>query len=120
MAEDAVRHAAPQRTTVLDRMGGPLGSMYSTVPVLVFLAADAFFSLSTTVVVSLATALALTGFRLLRGESLTAALGGVAGVAVVAGVVVWTGAATGVLPGGIWVALVVAVAVTGTVSSRRR
>jgi hypothetical protein len=92
--------------TPLDRMGGPWGIVLAAVPVLVFVVADAFLPLSATVVVSVAAALAITGLRLLRGDALTAALGGVLGVAVTIGVVALAGPATGFVLAGIWVVLV--------------
>ena len=56
--------------TLLDHMDGPTGFVYSTVPVVVFVAANAFLSLTATMIVSIAVALAVTGYRLLRGEHL--------------------------------------------------
>ena len=86
-------------------MGGPWGMVCSTLPVLVFVVANSFVTLSTTIVIAIAAALALAGFRLLRGERLTAALGGVFGVAAAAGIAAWTGSAEDFFMIGIWAAL---------------
>ena len=64
-------------------MGGPMGFVYSTVPVVVFVAANAFLPLPTTIVVSIAVGLGLTGFRLLRRERFVSAVGGLLGVAAI-------------------------------------
>jgi len=111
--------ATPQPTTVLDQMGGPWGMVCSTLPVLVFVVANSFVTLSTTIVIAIAAALALTGFRLLRGERLTAALGGVFGVAAAAGTAAWTGSAKDFFLIGIWAALVGAVVMVGSLLVRR-
>lgn len=117
---DARPAAAPQNaTTVLDQVGGPWGMVYSTLPVLVFVVANSFLALGTTIVVSIAAALALTGFRLLRGEKLMSALGGVFGVAAASGIVAWTGSAKDFFLIGIWVALAGAVVLIGSLLARR-
>ncbi|MFC9428841.1 DUF3159 domain-containing protein [Streptomyces sp. NPDC056987] len=85
-------------------MGGPLGFVYSTVPVVIFVAANAFLPLPLTVSVALATGLALTVFRLTRGEPFSSAVGSLAGIAITAGVVAWTGSAKDFFVFGIWAA----------------
>ena len=109
----------PASQTVLDQIGGPWGMVYSTLPVLVFVVASSFFTLSTTIVVAIAAALALTGFRLLRGEKLMAALGGVFGVAAAGGIAAWTGSAKDFFLIGIWFALAGAVVLVGSLLARR-
>jgi hypothetical protein len=110
---------ARAKPTLLDQVGGPMGFVYSTVPVVVFVAANAFLPLPMTIGVAIAVGLALTGFRLLRGERFTSAVGGLAGVAVAAGIVAWTGSAKDFFVLGIWVALAGFVVTFGSVLARR-
>ncbi len=105
--------------TLLDQMGGPMGFVYSTVPVVVFVAANAFLARPMTIGVSIAVALALTGFRLLRGERFTSAIGGLLGIAAAAGIVAWTGSAKDFFVIGIWAALAGFVVTVGSVLVRR-
>jgi hypothetical protein len=105
--------------TLLDHMGGPMGFVYSTVPVVVFVAAAAFLPLPMTIGVSLAAGLAVTGFRLLRGERFTSAIGGLLGLAIAVGIVAWTGSAKDFFVVGIWMALAGFVVTVGSVLARR-
>jgi hypothetical protein len=114
-ANPATSTTAPA-PTVLDRMGGPKGFVYSTIPVVAFVAADAFLSLPAMITVAIAVALALTGYRLLHGEPFSAAIGGLVGVAAAVGIVVLTGSVSVI---GIWVALAGFVATFGSVLARR-
>jgi hypothetical protein len=114
-ANPATSTTAPA-PTVLDRMGGPKGFVYSTIPVVAFVAADAFLSLPAMITVAIAVALALTGYRLLHGEPFSAAIGGLVGLAAAVGIVVLTGS---VFVIGIWVALAGFVATFGSVLARR-
>jgi Protein of unknown function (DUF3159) len=108
-----------ERPTLLDQMGGPMGFVYSTVPVVVFVAANAFLPLPLTIGVSIAVGLALTGFRLLRGERFTSAVGGLLGLAAAVGIVAWTGSAKDFFVFGIWAALAGFVVTFGSVLARR-
>jgi uncharacterized protein DUF3159 len=110
---------AESKPALLDQMGGPLGFVYSTVPVLVFVTADAFLALPMTIGVSIAVGLGLTGFRLLRGERFTSAVGSLLGVAVAAGIVAWTGSAKDFFMIGIWASLAGFVVTLGSVLARR-
>jgi hypothetical protein len=105
--------------TVLDRMGGPKGFVYSTIPVVAFVAANAFLSLPATITVAIAVAIALTGYRLLHGEPFSAAISGLLGVAAAVGIVALTGSAKNFFVIGIWVALAGFVATFGSVLARR-
>lgn len=113
------RPAGGATPTVLDQMGGPLGFVYSTIPVVVFVTANAFLSLPVTIAVAVATGLALTGFRLARGERFASAAGSVLGVAVAAGIVAWTGSARDFFLIGIWASLAGFVVTVGSVLARR-
>lgn len=55
-------------SSLLDQMGGTAGFVYSTIPVIVFVTANAFLSLPLTIGIAVATGLALFGYRLLQGR----------------------------------------------------
>ncbi|WP_424188083.1 DUF3159 domain-containing protein [Actinokineospora sp. G85] len=113
------REPTERETSVLDQMGGPMGFVYTSVPVVVFVAANAFLPLAATIWASLAVGLALTGFRLLRGERFTSAVGGLLGVGAAVGVVAVTGSAKDFFVIGIWAALAGFVVTLGSVLARR-
>lgn len=115
----ATAAAQPKVPTILDQMGGPMGFVYSTIPVVVFATANAFLSLPVTIAVSVGIAVLLTAFRLVRGEKVASAIGGLLGVGVAAGVVAWTGSAKDFFAIGIWVALAGFVVTAGSVLARR-
>jgi hypothetical protein len=93
---------------LLDQFGGLQGMVYAAVPVVAFVVANAVVTLPIAVGGALAVALALTGWRLLRGERFTQAIGGLVGVAVAGGVAAWTGSAGGFFLIGIWASLAAA------------
>ncbi|MBQ0925022.1 DUF3159 domain-containing protein [Saccharopolyspora endophytica] len=97
--------------TLLDGLGGPMGMLCTTLPVVVFVTATAFLPLAPSIGIALAAALALTGFRLLRGEKPSSALGGVLAIAVAGGVAAWTGSAKDFFLIGIWASLAGAIVV---------
>jgi hypothetical protein len=110
----------PERqSTLLEQMGGPMGFVYSAVPVAVFVAANAFLSLTVTIIVSVALGLAITGYRLLRGERFSLAVGGLLGLALAIGIVALTGSARDFFVVGIWTYLVAFVVALGSVLVRR-
>ncbi|RDI44701.1 DUF3159 domain-containing protein [Nocardia mexicana] len=96
---------AAERPSLLEQVGGPLGFVYSTLPVVVFVAADAVVSLPVTIGVSIAFGLVLTVFRVWRGERWSSAVGGLLGLAAAVGIVLWTGSAKDFFVLGIWAAL---------------
>ncbi|TCK21004.1 uncharacterized protein DUF3159 [Pseudonocardia endophytica] len=112
-------NAQEKTASVLDQMGGPMGFVYSTVPVVVFATANAFLSLPVTIAVSVGVAVLLTAFRLVRGERFASAIGGLVGVGVAAGIVAWTGSAKDFFAIGIWVALAGFVVTAASVLARR-
>lgn len=112
-------HRDNGKQSVLDQLGGPLGFLYSTVPVVVFVAANAFLPLPLTIGVSIATGLVLFVVRLVRGERVASAIGSLAGVAVAVGVVTWTGSARDFFVLGIWLSLAGFVLTFGSVLVRR-
>lgn len=112
-------HTDRSTPSLLDQMGGPAGFVYSTVPVIVFVTADAFLSLPLTIGISVAVGLVLFVFRMVRGEKLSSAIGSLLGVAVAAGVVAWTGDARDFFVIGIWASLAGFVATAGSLLARR-
>ncbi|MHA6630271.1 DUF3159 domain-containing protein [Pseudonocardia sichuanensis] len=100
-------------------MGGAAGFVYSTVPVIVFVTANAFLPLPPAIGVALASGMALFGFRLLRGERFATAVGSLLGVAVAAALVAVTGSARDFFAIGIWLSLAGFVATLGSVLARR-
>jgi hypothetical protein len=116
------RHEGPEKSaaeTALEQIGGLKGFVLSTVPVVVFVAANAFLSLTTTLIVSIAAGLAITGYRLLTGERFSTAISGLLGLAVAAGIVAWTGSARDFFAVGIWISLAGFVLFLGSVLARR-
>ena len=105
--------------TVLDQMGGTKGFVYSTIPVIVFVAANAFLSLPWTLAISLAAGLGLTILRLVRGEKVASAIGSLIGVAVAAAVVTFTGSPKDFFVIGIWASLVGFVVTAASLLARR-
>jgi hypothetical protein len=85
----------------------------------VFVAANAFLPLITTIVVSVAFGLAITGYRLLRGERFSLASGGLLGLALAIGIVALTGSTRDFFVVGIWTYLVAFVVALGSVLARR-
>lgn len=81
------------------------------------MAANAFLPLTATI--AIAVALALTGYRLLRGERFSAAIGGLLVVAAAVDIVALTGSAKNFFVLGIWVALAGFVVTFGSVLARR-
>ncbi|MFC4459431.1 DUF3159 domain-containing protein [Pseudonocardia nematodicida] len=108
-----------QEPTLLDQMGGPMGFVYSAIPVIVFVTANAFLSLGLTIGIAIGTGLALFGFRLLRGEKFAQAVGSLLGVALAAGIVAITGSSRDFFAIGIWAALAGFVVTFGSVLARR-
>ncbi|WP_193047962.1 DUF3159 domain-containing protein [Mycolicibacterium baixiangningiae] len=93
---------ATSEQLVLDRIGGPKGFVYSTIPVVVFVTGNLFLPLTATISIAVAVAVAITVFRLLSGERYTSAAGGLVGVAVAAGIVMLTDSAKNYFLVGIW------------------
>ncbi|RAO29967.1 hypothetical protein PSN13_05166 [Micromonospora saelicesensis] len=106
-------------STILNQTGGIAGFAYSTVLVIVFVTANAFLPLPVAIGVAVATGLALFIFRLLRGERFVSAIGSLLGVAVAAGIVLWTGSARDFFVIGIWASLAGFVVTLASVLARR-
>jgi hypothetical protein len=95
-----------QEKTLLEQMGGISGLVYSSVPVLVFVGANAIFGLMPAIWGSVGVAVAITLLRVVRKEPLQPAISGFFGVAVAAFIAYRTGSAKGFFLFGIWASLI--------------
>ncbi len=118
-AETPAEPSVDLRQEVMKGVGGPVGMLCSVLPVVVFALIVPFFSLLAAIGGALAAALALTVFRIRRGEKLMSALGGVFGVAAAGGVAAATGSANDFFLIGIWASLVGAVVLFVSLVVRR-
>ena len=92
--------------TLLEQMGGVSGLIYSSVPVVVFVLANAFFGLTVGIWSAVGSAVAITVLRMVRKEPLQPAISGFFGVAIAAFIAYRTGSAKGFFLFGIWASLV--------------
>lgn len=104
---------------VLKAVGGPWGIVASAIPTVVFATAVAFVPLPAAIGTSIAVALVIAGVQLRRGKALSAASGGLIGVAAAGGVSALTGSAGDFFLVGIWGALAVGAAALATLLMRR-
>jgi hypothetical protein len=92
--------------TLLEQMGGVSGLVYSSVPVLVFVAVYLpTHSLAAGIWASVASAVAILAWRLIRKEPIQPAISGLFGVAIAAFIAYRTGSARGYFLFGIWTSL---------------
>ncbi|MGQ0837926.1 DUF3159 domain-containing protein [Actinokineospora sp.] len=92
--------------TLLEQMGGISGLIYSSVPVVVFVLANAFFGLTIGIWSALGSAVLITVLRIVRKEPLQPAISGFFGVGIAAFIAYQTGSAKGFFLFGIWTSLV--------------
>jgi hypothetical protein len=105
--------------TMLEQMGGVSGLIYSSVPVLVFVLANAFFGLQVGIWSAVGSAVAITVVRVVRKEPLQPAISGFFGIAIAAFIAYRTGSAKGFFLFGIWASLVYCGLFVGSVLIRR-
>nr|WP_245900416.1 DUF3159 domain-containing protein [Prauserella shujinwangii] len=91
---------------MLEQMGGVSGLFYSSVPVIVFVLANAVFGLQVGIWSAVGSAVAITVLRIVRKEPLQPAISGFFGVAIAAFLAYRTGTAKGFFLFGIWASLV--------------
>jgi len=111
---DDAAEGAEDRRTLLQQMGGVSGMVYSTVPVVVFVVLNALVSLGVALLVSVATAVAIAVFRLIRREPLQPAISGLFGVALGAFLAHRSGQARDFFLLGIWYSGALAVVFAGS------
>jgi hypothetical protein len=92
--------------TMLEQMGGVSGLAYSSVPVVVFVLANALFGLQAGIWSALGSAVLITVVRVVRKEPLQPAISGFFGVAIAAFLAYRTGSAKGFFLFGIWASVV--------------
>ncbi|MEC3980254.1 DUF3159 domain-containing protein [Amycolatopsis sp. H20-H5] len=92
--------------TLLEQMGGVSGLIYSSVPVVVFVLANALFNLPVAIWSSVGVAVGITVLRIVRKEPLQPAISGLFGVGIAAFIAYRTGSAKGFFLFGIWTSLV--------------
>jgi hypothetical protein len=102
--EDQAEHKP--EPTMLEQLGGISGLLYSSLPVVVFVLANAFFGLQVGIWSAVGSAVAITVLRLVRKEPLQPAISGFFGVAIAAFIAYRTGSAKGFFLFGIWASLV--------------
>ncbi|MQY23921.1 DUF3159 domain-containing protein [Nocardia macrotermitis] len=111
--------AVDLNTALLEGVGGISGMVYTALPVIAFVTANAFCALPIAIGVALGVGLVLTGWRIKRGERLSSAVGGLAGVAVAGGIAAWTGSASDFFVIGIWAALLCGIVTLISLLARR-
>ncbi|MFD4352554.1 DUF3159 domain-containing protein [Nocardia sp. NPDC058518] len=110
---------ADRTQALLDKLGGTKGMIYTAVPIVVFVVANALVALPIAIGTAVAVALILTALRATSGEPIAQASGGLAGVLVAGGVAAWTGSANGFFLVGIWSSLAGALITLVSVLARR-
>lgn len=95
----------PREKTLLEQMGGVVGLVSSTIPVLVFIVINAVSSLQPAIWAALGAAVLIAVWRIVRKEPLQPAVSGVLGVALCAFIAYRTGSAKGFFLFGIWTSL---------------
>ncbi|KQY32221.1 hypothetical protein ASD42_20905 [Nocardia sp. Root136] len=104
---------------MIDQLGGTTGMIYTAIPVVAFVVANALVALPIAIGSAIAIALGIMGLRIARGEPVVQASGGLAGVVVAGGVAAWTGSAGGFFLVGIWASLAGAVVTLVSLLVRR-
>ncbi|MFD4785805.1 DUF3159 domain-containing protein [Streptomyces sp. NPDC058459] len=107
------------RPSPLEQWGGTSGMIYMTLPVIAFVVGNAVAGLYGAIIAAMVVALGVAVVRLARKESVAPALNGLFGVAVAAGISLWTGSAKNYFLLGIWLSLAGAVVLTASVLVRR-
>ncbi|WP_216217414.1 DUF3159 domain-containing protein [Amycolatopsis aidingensis] len=91
---------------MLEQMGGVSGLVYSAVPVVVFVLANALFGLQAGIWSAVGVAVAITVLRVVRKEPVQPAISGLFGVAIAAFIAYRTGSAKGFFLFGIWASVI--------------
>jgi hypothetical protein len=104
---------------LLDQIGGVSGVIYSSLPVVVFVAVSSLSGLLAAIASALGVAALVLLWRLIRRESTQPAISGFFGVAICALIAYLVGQSKGYFLLGIWMSLLWAVAFAGSVLIRR-
>ena len=116
---DTDRTESTTTEQIIDQMGGASGLVLSTIPVIALVVAHLFLPLMPTLAVAIGAGAALFVIRLVRGEKLPSAIGSLLGVALAAGIVIWTGSVRDFFVIGIWAALAIFLPTAISVVARR-
>lgn len=116
--EAAEAESRETQPTLLEQMGGVSGLVYSSLPVVVFVLANAVFGLTVAIWSAVGSAVAIAVVRLVRKEPVQPAISGLIGVGVAAYLAYRTGSAKGFFLFGIWTSLVYFVVLAGSVVIR--
>ncbi|HEV7980923.1 DUF3159 domain-containing protein [Amycolatopsis sp.] len=92
--------------TMLEQMGGVSGLIYSSVPVVVFVLANAFFGLTAAIWSAIGVAVVILVVRIVRKEPIQPAISGLIGVGIAVFIAHRTGSAKGFFLFGIYASLV--------------
>ncbi|NQE93190.1 DUF3159 domain-containing protein [Nocardia terpenica] len=103
--DDEPGRAEELEQTLLEQLGGISGLIYSTLPVVVFVPANALWGLTGAIWAALAVAAAILVWRLVRRSPIQPAISGFLGVGVCALIAYRMGAAKGFFLFGIWASL---------------
>ena len=109
----------PKPQTPLEAMGGPTGMVYTALPIVAFVLANASLGLTPAIVIAVGTGVVISVLRLVRREPLQPALSGLFGVAVASFVAWKTGSAKGFFLLGIWSNLALGVLFLLSIAVRR-
>ncbi|WP_222635721.1 MULTISPECIES: DUF3159 domain-containing protein [unclassified Rhodococcus (in: high G+C Gram-positive bacteria)] len=104
---------------LLNSLGGVSGIIYTAIPVVAFVTANALVALPAAIGIAVAVALVITVVRMRRGEPISQAIGGLIGVVAAGVVAAWTGSGSGYFLIGIWTSLGGAVIMLASVLARR-
>lgn len=115
--DDTTHRVSPER--LLAQAGGVSGLIYSSVPVVVFVAVSSLSGLLPAIAAALGVATLILLWRLIRRESMQPAWSGFAGVAICALIAYLVGQSKGYFLLGIWMSLLWAVVFAASVLIRR-
>jgi hypothetical protein len=119
-ADSAIAPVREQmRQQMLAGFGGVSGMVVSAVPTVVFIAVNAASTLRVAVIAAVGSALALTGYRLARRQSVQQSLSGLFGVLLAALIAGRTGQARGYFLVGIWFSVLYGAVFLGSMLIRR-
>jgi hypothetical protein len=107
------------REQAVQSIGGWTGMVITAVPTVVFVAVNAVAGLRTAVVAAIASAVLLTGYRLVRRQPVQQALSGLFGVLIAALIAARTGQARGYFLLGIWMSFGYAAVFVASIAVRR-
>jgi hypothetical protein len=107
------------REQAVQSIGGWSGMVVTAVPTVVFVAVNAVTGLRTAVVAAIASAVVLTGYRLVRRQPVQQALSGLFGVLIAALIAARTGQARGYFLLGIWMSFAYAAVFIASIAVRR-